>query len=761
VAPKSPTVTADDDVAEAREAYEAASEAFADNYADALEDFKFSRLSQQWPPQIERQRQLDQRPCLTINRLPTFIRQVVNDARQNKPEIDVHPVDSYSDPETAQILNGLIRHIEQTSDADVAYDTALEHAVTGGFGYFGVNTRYANDDDFTQDIALEAKPNCFAILGDPASTAADSSDWNSAFELSAYTEDAFKARWKGAEAVSFEGNGVKLTPVHDGENVTLATQWLRERSLRQIVAVSAPDLDAPEDAIYQALPFLTDNLILDLKVYEANKELFDAIGVRVLGQPREVPSFKVTQKLLSGAEVLETNAWAGKFIPIIPVYGEDINIEGKRHFRSLVRDAKDPQRMFNYWRTTSTELVALAPKAPWVGPVGSFVTDGEKWATANTETHAYIEYDIVGENGNPIPPPQRQPFAGVPAGAIQEALNAGDDMKSIMGLFDASLGARSNETSGKAILMRQREGDVSSFHFIDNLSRSIRHTGRVILDLIPTVYSTSRMVRILGRDGAAKMVQCGPTGQSPQPIVANTPAPQPMPGQSPMGSPGAPPAPQGQGEGSPLDEAEDLAKVYDLTLGKYDVVVTAGPSYTTQREQAADQMLELIRSYPAAAPFVLDLLAENLDWPGADQIADRARKMLPAVLQGQNPEVEQLKAQAQATISQLSQALGAAKAKIVEMEMDHSVAADKNAIAAYDAETKRLAAFVGKNGAPYDAATVQGPIAQAMIHILSNPDIIEGAMNGGDPQQLMTALMSRLPQPTNDPSQGGAPPMAA
>jgi hypothetical protein len=143
--------------------------------------------------------------------------------------------------------------------------------------------------------------------------------------------------------------------------------------------------------------------VVDLAVYEANKELFDAIGVRILGQPRDVPSFKVRQRLCSGADVLETNPWAGKYIPIIPVYGEDLNIEGRRHFRSLVRDAKDPQRMMNYWRTTSTELVALAPKTPFIGPVGSFATDAAKWATANTETHAYIEYD-------PVPgglPPQR------------------------------------------------------------------------------------------------------------------------------------------------------------------------------------------------------------------------------------------------------------------------------------------------------------------------------------------------------------------
>jgi len=225
-------------------------------------------------------------------------------------------------------------------------------------------------------------------------------------------------------------------------------------------------------------------------------------------------SHKVTQRLLTGAEVLETNDWAGRYIPLVPVYGEEVNVEGKRYLRSLIRDAKDPQRMFNYWRTTTTELVALSPKAPFIGPKGAFQTDQAKWETANTDTHAYIEYD-----GNV--PPQRQAFAGVPAGALQEALNASDDMKAIIGMYDASLGARSNETSGRAILARQREGDVSTFHFIDNLSRAIEHAGRILIDLIPKVYTGERIVRVLGQDGAAASVQLG------KPVVEIGPDGQP------------------------------------------------------------------------------------------------------------------------------------------------------------------------------------------------------------------------------------------
>jgi hypothetical protein len=291
--------------------------------------------------------------------------------------------------------------------------------------------------------------------------------------------------------------------------------------------------------------------------------------------------------------------------------------------------------------------VALAPKAPFNGRKGAFETDSEKWATANVHTHAYIEYD--GPE-----PPIRQPFVGPPAGAMQEALSASDDMKSIMGLYDASLGARSNETSGRAIMARQREGDVSTFHYIDNLSRAIRHAGRILLDLIPRVYSTPRVVRVLGADGSMQSVGVGVGAAGPDPA-------------------------------GPLRKVE---KVYDLTAGRYDLTVSSGPSFTSRREEAATQMIELIRAYPAAAPVIGDLLARNLDWPGADEIATRLAALLPAQVRGASPETQA----AQAQLNQLGQALAAAKAEIAALRQDQANAARKLEIEAFEAETNRIRA---------------------------------------------------------------------
>lgn len=613
----------DDLLKEAKDAFELCVAHEAEQRAEALDDIRFARLGEQWPMEVRRQRELDARPCLTINRLPAFIRQVVNDARQNRPAIKVHPADDAAGPQVAEIYNGLIRNIEYCSDADVAYDTALDAAVTSGLGYLRINTRYATDDGFDQDIVIQRVANPFSIYGDPYSTAADSSDWNIAFVVDLMPKGRFARQFKGADAIDWDGLGYGglAAPWLDDERVMAAEYWVRHEVRRQILALSNGEMIAADE-------------------YAKNKPLFDSGGVSVIGRPREALSYEVKQHLLTGAEVIDTVDWAGKFIPIVPVFGDEVNLEGKRHLRSLVRDAKDPQRMFNYWRTTSTELVALAPRAPFIGPKGAFKSDADKWATANTDSHAYIEYD------GPTPP-ERQAFAGVPAGALQEAMNASDDIKAILGLFDASLGAASNENSGRAILARQREGDVSTFHFIDNLSRAIRHAGRIMIDLIPRVYSTPRMLRVLGPGG------------EPSTVAVNQP--------------------QATGPGQALEA------VFDLAVGKYDLTVEAGPSFTTRREEAASQMIALIQAFPEAAPVLGDLLAKNLDWPGADEIAQRLKALLPPQLQGGQGASPQAAAQAQ-QVQALQQ-------QVAALQGARDLQAQKLDIDQYRAGTERMEAM--------------------------------------------------------------------
>ena len=634
-----------DTLAEALEHFKLSEEAESENRKAWIDDVRFARLGEQWPDGVKRQREIDGRPCLTINRMPAMLRQVVNDARQNKPAIKVHPVDSGAKRETAEILNGLIRNIEYTSNADVAYDTALDHAVTGGFGYFRIDVDYACDDEFDLDIKICRIANPLTVYGDENSTAADSSDWNKAFITELYTESEFEKRWKGAEKSNWESSYRDLPDGwRDNELVRVAEWWTREEVPAKLLKLS-------------------DGMVLYVNEYMRIKDILDAQGITVVGE-RDTKTNKVKQKIISGAEVLEENEWAGKFIPIVPVYGDEVMVEGKRHWISLTRWAKDPQQMFNYWRTASTELVALAPKAPYLGPKGAFNTDANKWATANNVSYPYIEYDGAVM-------PQRQPFAGPPAGALQEALNASDDMKSTMGIYDAALGARSNETSGRAILQRQRESDTATFNYIDNLSRAIRHAGRVMVDLIPKVYNAPRIIRVIHEDGSNESV---PINQPFTPDQAKSPQAQ------------------AYEAGKTQETVDGLTRIYDVTTGKYDVTCEAGPSFSTKREEAAAQMIELGRMFPPMMQVAGDLLVKNLDWPGADDIADRLKAMLPPQLQGQSPQVMQMRQQMQQMDQMAKQAVGQLNQQIAQLQqqLQQEKSHDAQAMLQADIDRKKL-----------------------------------------------------------------------
>ena len=648
---------------DAKEDFSRAEEAEADMRREWLDDVRFARLGEQWPSDVKRERERQGRPCLTINKLPTFIKQVTNDARQNKPSIKCHAVDNDASAETAEIINGLIRNIEYTSNADVAYDTALDHAVTGGYGYFRISTDYSGDGTFDQDLRIDRVVNPLTIWGDPHSREADSSDWNRAFVSEMIAKDDFKRKYPDAQASDWDSSAVKDGHWVNDERVRIAEYWTREEVVKKILKLS-------------------DGSVVSSDIYIAQRHLYEVQRVVVV-QERETKGYKITQRIITPAEILETNKWAGQYIPIVPVYGDELNVEGERFFLSLVRPAKDPQLMFNFWRTACTEMVALQPKAPFIGAKGQFNTDAEKWATANVDSHAYIEYDPVGGAGPPI----RQGFAGPPAGALQEALNASDDMKGIMGIYDASLGARSNETSGRAIQARQREGDVSTFNFIDNLSRALRHAGRILVDMIPSVYDAPRVVRIVHEGGKTESV------------TINAPHPQQ--------------APEDAGDMEPGEMQEfvqGLTKLYDVTVGKYDVTVESGPSYTTKREEASTQMMQMVQSMPQSAPFIADLIAQNLDWPGAGEIAKRFKKMLPAQIQG-NPESDNLKQQLQ----QLS-------GEHEKMKADKSLESRKLDIEAYGKETDRLKVTTVGMG----PEQVQALVMQTLQQVLSSPDVLPG-----------------------------------
>jgi hypothetical protein len=553
----------DDTHLEAKTRFKTAEEFEREDRVLMEEDFCFA-AGEQWPDSVESQRESDGRPCLTMNRLPQFISQVVGDARQNKPSIKIHPVDDFADQDTAEVIEGLVRHIESYSQASTAYLTAFEHAVTGGQGAWRISTKRDHKDPFVQDIHIERIVSPFAVYFDPNAKRYDKTDGNWCFVVEWITKEAFKDRYPKELDADWE-HEFKRNDCSDwmeGDKVRLAEYWCKKPKIKHIA-------------------LMADGRRVDWE--ELDPATYDQVQ-----DVAETKSYEVVRYVMSGHKVLEgPEVFPGEFIPIVPVFGPEEFIGNRSRRRGLIRYAKDAQRQYNYWQTTITEKVALAPKAPYIGTVEQFKGLERFWNSANTDNRAFIPY-----NPDPSAPgaPQRNAPAAVNAAELQQAAQAVDDLKATTGIYDASLGNRSNENSGRAIIARQRQGDVSTYAWVDNLARSIELTGRIVIGLIPYVYDTQRAVRILGQDDSSQTVQINEPG---------------------LGQDGLP------------------ALLNDLTRGKYDVTVTVGPSYATKRMEAAESMMAFMQAFPQAAQVAGDLVAKAMDWPGADEIGDRLEKTLP------------------------------------------------------------------------------------------------------------------------------------
>lgn len=625
-------VDTDDFLAKAMQSFELCRDTDTENRELQEEDMRFVWLREQWPEQVVQKRRTEGRPCLVLDKTQSFIRQVVNDARMNKPQIKVKPVDSSGDPETAEIYGGLIKNIEYASDADVAYDTAMNYAVGSGRGYFKINTRYSTDDTFDQDIVFERVSNPLSIWGDPCSTAADSSDWNVAWEIEPLTKVEYQDAYPGKDIVDFSEFESMDDPWWDGERALIGKWWKREIVESEVLMVM--------------LAGQTDPIVMELDSFTENQQEIESLGGQVLAR-RPIKKHKVTCYILSGKQVLETIEWPGSYIPIVPVYGDEVTVEGKRWFSSLIRPAMDAQRNYNYWRSMMTETVALAPRVPYIGPEDAFRGDDEaKWATANSEPHAFIGYK--GQTA-----PVRQAPASAAMADMQMALSASDDMKAILGIQDASLGIQSNETSGKAIMARQREGDVSTFHFIDNLSRAIKHAGRILVDLIPHVYNSARIIRVLGPEGETETVSIAPEDQQ-QAMQAKMARQQ--------------------------EQLGETLRIYDLSRGKYDVAVETGPSFTTQREEGREALIELIRAFPQAAGPLADIVLKMFDFPGAQEAAERIAQAQQSQGQPEADPAQMMELQAKQQDAALKAQEAAAKFQLEQQKLQ---------VDQYRAETER------------------------------------------------------------------------
>ena len=680
----------EDKMATMRHRLKMAQSAYSDSREDELDDLRFMAGSPdnqwQWPADVLATRgsvqgqTINARPCLTINKLPQHVRQVTNEQRQNRPSGKVIPADDNADVQVAEIFNGVVRHIEYMSDADVAYDTACDNQVTYGEGYIRLLTEYCNDETFDQDIRIARVRNSFSVYMDPTIQDPCGADAEWCF----VTEDILKSE--------YERMFPDATPIS-----TLYSQGVGDQGISSWLQ---------EDTIRIAEYFYNTYEKATLHLYPDNQTAFsgtpqDKQLTAMFGKPvrsREVDRKKVMWMKTNGFDVLQEREWAGKWIPVVRVIGNEWEVDGQMYISGLVRNAKDAQRMYNYWTSQEAEMLALAPKAPFIGYGGQFEGYEMQWKTANTTNWPYLEVnpDVTDGAGAVLPLPQRAPPPLPQTGLIQAKMGAADDIKGTTGQYDASLGMAGNERSGKAILAREKQGDVGTYHYVDNLARAIRHITRQIVDMIPKIYDTQRIARIIGVDGEVDMVKFNPS------------------------------------QAEPVKEIRDqmgalIEKVYNPSVGTYDVMVTTGPGYMTKRQEALDAMSQILQSNPQLWSVAGDLFIKNMDWPGAQEMAARFKKILdPKVLSegDQSPEMmaaqQQLEAMTQ-ELNRMTDIIQNVQDSVAQREVD--IKEYKAQVDAYDAETKRISAVQQGMTPEQIQDIVMGTIAAA----LDTGDLIGGA----------------------------------
>ena len=643
----------------ARDRLSMAISAYSESREDELDDLRFYAGSPdnqwQWPADVLATRgavqgqTINARPCLTINKLPQHVHQITNDQRQNRPSVKVIPVDDNADVEVAEIFNGMIRHIEYISDADVAYDTACENQVAYGEGYIRILTEYCDDNTFDQDIKIARVRNSFSVYMDPLIQDPCGSDAKWCFITEDLSQEEYHRLFPNASPLS-----------------TLETLGVGDQNLSQWLNT---------DTIRIAEYFYIEYDKQTLNLYPGNVTAFQGTPEdkelrAVYGKPkksRQADRKKICWTKINGYEILEKQEWAGSCIPVVRVIGNEYEVEGRIYISGLVRNAKDAQRMYNYWTSQEAEMLALAPKAPFIGYGGQFEGYETQWKTANTNNWPYLEVnpDVTDGQGAILPLPQRAQPPMASSGLLQAKVGASEDIKSSTGQYNASLGMTSNERSGRAILARQREGDVGTYHYQDNLARAVRHIGRQCVDLIPKIYDTQRVARIIGIDGETKMVKIDPMQAEPVRKIQNQ-------------------------QGIVID------KIYNPSVGKYDVVVATGPGYATKRQEALEAMAQLLQGNPQLWSVAGDLFVKNMDWPGAQEMAKRFAKTIDPKLMGDaedNPALQAANQQMQAMAAELDQLHQMLQNVGKSMEMQEQERKDFEAqIKAYQAETQRISA---------------------------------------------------------------------
>lgn len=671
------------------------------------DDLKFANADSdngyQWPDLLLRERQLERRPCLTINKTRQHNLQIINDAKQNKPGVNIRPVSGGATYKAAQIFEGCVRHIEYISGAENVYDWASTFQVQAGIGYWRIVTDYPNSDTFDQEIYIRRIKDPRSVYLDPDINEIDGSDASFGFVFEDIPNDRFVKEYPKYKHIS---QVPALGRTADGwltkDHTRVAEYYRRTHKKDKLITFIDPNSGQ------QLIGRLS-------KLSSEEKELWNAVKDEETSKSRPILDPTIEWYKIAGNEIIDRRTWLGVYIPIVRVVGEETVLDGILDRKGHTRAMKDPQRLYNYWSSNSAEFGALQSKSPYVGAVKAIEGLEEYWKTANTKNHSILPFNSVDEDGNQIPPPSRSQPPVMAPGYVQGMQIAQNEMMMASGQYQSQFGQNENATSGKAISERQRQGDNATYHFIDNLSVAIRFTGKILIDLIPKIYDTPRIVRIVGKDGKEKEVNIDPNAQQAF-------------------------AQQGE-EGD-----DEVSIIFNPTVGQYDVVSDVGPSYATRRQEAFNALTQIAAQNPNFMNIAGDLYFEVSDFPVADKLMERFSRAIPPHILGKGPD-PQIQQQLQGMQQQIEQLTNI----ITKGSKELSDKSDDLDIRRYEAETRRLTAL-GNSGPSISPEQIQPIVEKILLQMFSET---EPKQESGIP---LPEGMMQEPQPEPESMQPGIDP---
>ena len=603
-----------------------------DTYERGREDKEFATIKgAQWDSDAVTKRKDEGKPTLEFNLVRKFARQQENTMRQNRPQIQVVPVDSGADVEVAKVLAGLIKDTEESSNAEDAYDQAGSNAVYGGIGFFRITTDYMDERSFNQEPKFLPIENPEAVLMDPLSRRLDGSDQSRCL-IGEWVEKAAIEHEYGEDAVSdFEMQGAEKWH-NTKENTLFIAEFFYKEEVKDILVM------------------LEDGTV-DFKSVLLEQWSEDELKL-ITEHERDTTRTEIKWAKLSGCKVLETGVFPGKYIPVIPVYGEVTWIGEDRHVFSLIHFAKDPQRLLNYWKSTEAHILQKNQDDITAVDAESIAGYEDEWQ--NPGKYAVSRYKSTDEMGKPVTPPQRIGAAAPPVGILNAAESAAMAIPDILNMHAPQMGQDVNQQSGRAIGLLQRQADTAHFHFQDNLNKSLRHAGRILVDLYPVLYDTPMVRRIVGVDGSEELVQINAPPRNP----------------------------------SEVDKAID-GVLNNLSIGRYDVRIDTGPNFNTQREQAFQLMMQMMQYSPDMMGIGGDLILKDSPLPYSKELAERFKKQMnPQVLEDDKDMPPQAKAMIQQldqAMQQMQQELQAAQAALADKDADRQIDIQKAILSAEQA----------------------------------------------------------------------------